>query len=187
MLSYEQEIAFKKFCRGESLLISGPGGSGKSYLIKRLVEHLQSIGRNSFQVTSTTGCSSVLLSNSIEINGKNLPVRTINSWSGIKLCKGDNDSIVKRVVGNPYLLKSWRKVRTLIIDEVSMLSCKMFNILVKIARISKGINESFGGIQIVLLGDYFQLPRCQILPMLRQQCLLSNQKNGAVCLRWIIT
>ena len=158
MLSPEQEISFEKFCRGESMLISGPGGTGKSYLIKALVEHMHSTNNKSFQVTSTTGCSSVLLSNSIKINGKNLPVRTINSWSGIKLCKGDNDSIVKNILKNAHTLKSWRKIKTLIIDEVSMMSCKMFDVLVSISRSSRGNNRAFGGIQLILLGDYLQLP-----------------------------
>jgi ATP-dependent DNA helicase PIF1 len=158
MLSREQQIAFEKFCRGENLLISGPGGTGKSYLIKLLVEHMISTNNNSFQVTSTTGCSSVLLSNSIKINGKNLPVRTINSWSGVKLCKGDNKTIVDGILKNSYTLKSWRKIKTLIIDEVSMMSCKMFDILVSIARSSRQNKHSFGGIQLILLGDYLQLP-----------------------------
>ena len=158
MLSPEQEIAYDKFCRGESMLISGPGGTGKSFLINILVKHMRSTNKRSFQVTSTTGCSSVLLSNSIKIDGKNLAVRTINSWSGIKLCKGDNDTIVNSIISNPYLLKSWRKIRTLIIDEVSMMSCKMFDVLVSIARSSRGNNNSFGGIQLILLGDYLQLP-----------------------------
>jgi ATP-dependent DNA helicase PIF1 len=158
MLSREQEFAFEKFCRGESMLISGPGGTGKSYLIKLLVEHMISTNNNAFQVTSTTGCSSVLLSNSIKINGKNLLVRTINSWSGVKLCKGDNKSIVDNTINNRYTVKSWRKIKTLIIDEVSMMSCKMFDVLVSIARSSRGNNKSFGGIQLILLGDYLQLP-----------------------------
>jgi ATP-dependent DNA helicase PIF1 len=139
MLSREQEFAFEKFCRGESMLISGPGGTGKSYLIKLLVEHMISTNNNAFQLTSTTGCSS-------KINGKNLPVRTINSWSGVKLCKGDNKSIVDNTINNRYTIKSWRKIETLIIDEVSMMSCKMFDVLVSIARSSRGNNKSFGGI-----------------------------------------
>jgi ATP-dependent DNA helicase PIF1 len=158
MLSREQQFAFEKFCRGESMLISGPGGTGKSFLIKLLVEHMISTNNKAFQVTSTTGCSSVLLSNSIKIHGKNLPVRTINSWSGVKLCKGDNKTIVDSIINNRYTLNSWRKIKTLIIDEVSMMSCKMFDVLVSIARLSRGNNKSFGGIQLVLVGDYLQLP-----------------------------
>jgi ATP-dependent DNA helicase PIF1 len=158
MLSREQEFAFEKFCRGESMLISGPGGTGKSYLIKLLVEHMMATNNKAFQVTSTTGCSSVLLSNSIKINGKNLPVRTINSWSGVKLCKGDNKSIVESIINNRYTSQAWRKIKTLIIDEVSMMSCKMFDVLVSIARSSRGNNNAFGGIQLILLGDYLQLP-----------------------------
>lgn len=158
MLSSEQEIAFQKFCRGENLLISGPGGTGKSFLIKTLVEHMCLRKELDFQVTSTTGCSSVLLSNSIEIKGKNLSVKTINSWSGIKLCKGDNETIVQNVLKNPKMLKTWRKIKTLIIDEVSMISCKMFDILMLLAKKTRKSDEPFGGIQLVLLGDYLQLP-----------------------------
>lgn len=158
MLSPEQEIAFQKFCRGENLLISGPGGTGKSFLIKTLVEHMCSRNEFNFQVTSTTGCSSVLLSNSIEINEKNLSVKTINSWAGIKLCKGDNETIVNSVLKNPKMLKTWRKIRTLIIDEVSMISCKMFDVLILLAKKTRRNSNPFGGIQLVLLGDYLQLP-----------------------------
>lgn len=158
MLSPEQEIALTKFKSGESLLISGSGGTGKSFLIKLLVEHMISTNNKAFQVTSTTGCSSVLLSNSININGKNLPVRTINSWAGIKLCKGDSELIVNQIINNNSLLKKWRKIKTLIIDEVSMMSCKMFDVLVQTARSSRRNNSSFGGIQLILLGDYLQLP-----------------------------
>lgn len=157
MLSPEQEIAFQKFSRGENLLISGPGGTGKSFLIKTLVEHMCSRNEINFQVTSTTGCSSVLLSNSIEINGRNLSVKTINSWAGIKLCKGENDTIVKNILKNPKMLKAWRKIRTLIIDEVSMISCKMFDVLILLAKKTRRSSEPFGGIQLILLGDYLQL------------------------------
>ena len=53
-----------------------------------------------YQITSTTGCSSVLLSSNIQIHGKNLSVKTIHAFSGIRLCKGTNQSIVDNVIKN---------------------------------------------------------------------------------------
>ena len=128
MLSREQEYAYCKFTYGSNLFITGPGGSGKSYLIKKMVDYLHK-KNYPFQVTSTTGCSSVLLSNNLQIGGKNVSVKTINAFSGVKLCKGENSIIINNVINNRYSCKVWRKIKVLIIDEVSMMSCKMFTIL----------------------------------------------------------
>lgn len=157
ILSFEQQYAFDKFCKGENLLISGSGGTGKSFLIKNLVQHLVRQNK-SFQVTGLTGCCCVLLSNNIQINGKNLSVKTISSFSGIRLCKGDNDKIIENVIKNKFSIKSWKTLKVLIIDEVSMMSSKVFTILEKIARIIRRNDKPFGGIQIILLGDFLQLP-----------------------------
>ncbi len=75
-LSPEQLYAFSKLQKGENLFISGPGGSGKSYFIKYIVEYFHKYGII-HQVTSTTGCSSVLLSNNIRVNNKPIVVKTI--------------------------------------------------------------------------------------------------------------
>jgi ATP-dependent DNA helicase PIF1 len=157
ILSFEQQYAFNKFCKGENLLISGSGGTGKSFLIKNLVQHLVQ-QKKYFQVTGLTGCCCVLLSNNIQINGKNLSVKTISSFSGIRLCKGDNDKIIENVVKNKFSIKTWKSLKVLIIDEVSMMSSKVFTVLEKIARITRNNNKPFGGIQIILLGDFLQLP-----------------------------
>jgi ATP-dependent DNA helicase PIF1 len=158
ILSLEQQYAFQKFCRGDNLFITGAGGSGKSFLIETIVKYLNDTNNKKFQVTSTTGCSSVLLSNNIQINGKNLSVKTISSWSGIRLCKGTNKSVIDSVVKNKYMTKAWREIKILIIDEISMMSCKVFNILDSIAKITRKNIRPFGGIQVILLGDFLQLP-----------------------------
>lgn len=157
-LSQEQQYAFDKFCQGQNLLIGGPGGTGKSFLVENIVKHLSQIGNTAFQVTGLTGCCSVLLSNNIQINGKNLSVKTINSWAGIRLCKGSNESIIENVLRNKFLVKTWRSIKVLIVDEVSMLNSKMFSILEEIGRKSRKNEKPFGGIQIILLGDHLQLP-----------------------------
>jgi ATP-dependent DNA helicase PIF1 len=158
LLSPQQRYAFEKFQSGGNLFISGPGGSGKSFLIKYFAIHLQDIG-HSFQITSTTGCSAILLSNNIKINGAESPVvKTIHSWSGIRIGRGTKDEIVNSVLKNKWQVREWKRVKTLIIDEISMLSGKLFQVLDNIGRIVRKNNRPFGGIQIVCLGDMYQLP-----------------------------
>ena len=156
-LSVEQEYAFQKVCRGENVFITGPGGSGKSFLVEKIVKYF-TLKNKKYQVTSTTGCSSVLLANNIKMMDGNLNVKTIHSFAGIGLCKGDNDIIVNKVINNFYLTKRWRHTDILIIDEVSMMSCKMFNVIESIARNTRIGHKPFGNMQIILLGDFLQLP-----------------------------
>ena len=99
IFSPEQDYAFEKFCNGENIFISGAGGSGKSFLVRHFVRHLvlKTNPAKHFQVTSTTGCSSVLLCENIQNTreyGKMISVKTIHSWSGIRLCKGDDNKII---------------------------------------------------------------------------------------------
>jgi ATP-dependent DNA helicase PIF1 len=156
-LSQGQQYAFDKFQCGDNLFVSGPGGSGKSHLIKYFVNHLYTKG-TIHQVTSTTGCSSILLSNSVRIGGRPIIVKTIHSWSGIRLGKVSKDEIVNMVMKNKRIVREWRRVKTLIIDEISMFSYKLFEVLEEIARKTKNNDRPFGGIQLVCLGDFFQLP-----------------------------
>jgi ATP-dependent DNA helicase PIF1 len=161
IFSPEQDYAFEKFCNGENIFISGAGGTGKSFLIRHFVRHLiLNLPTKKFQVTSTTGCSSVLLCENIQNTqeyGKMISVKTIHSWSGIRLCKGNEDKIIASVINNRYIVKEWKKVDVLFIDEVSMLSCKMLTILEKIARLARKNDLFFGGIQVIFLGDMYQL------------------------------
>lgn len=148
-LSKEQSDAMERFVNGDNILITGPGGSGKSHLIKLIKEKTEGSKKN-IQVCAMTGCAAVLLQ---------CKARTLHSWGGIGLASGSPNDIIKRVVQNKHKKKAWKSIDVLVIDEVSMMSKKMFDIVDAIARISRGKKDiPFGGIQIVLSGDFYQLP-----------------------------
>jgi ATP-dependent DNA helicase PIF1 len=148
ILSKEQEYALAKFRKGENLFITGPGGAGKSRLIFHMTQYAKE-ARKSFQVCALTGCAAVLLKS----GGK-----TIHSWSGIKIARGPKQKIIDDVLKKRTAVKKWRKVDILIIDEVSMMSEKIFDLLDTIGKITRGSQLPFGGIQMVFSGDFFQLP-----------------------------
>jgi ATP-dependent DNA helicase PIF1 len=147
-LSTEQKYAYTKFVKGENLFITGPGGTGKTHLIRHFIEFSTSINKE-IPICAMTGCAAVLL----ECNA-----RTLHSWSGIKLAKGDKESVITSVLRNKHTTKRWRKAKGLILDEVSMLSKKIFEIIEKLARIIKQDPRPFGGMQVIFTGDFFQLP-----------------------------
>jgi ATP-dependent DNA helicase PIF1 len=147
-LSVEQKYAYRKFVKGENLFITGPGGTGKTHLIKHLIEFSTSIKKD-IPVCAMTGCAAVLL----ECNA-----RTLHSWSGIKLAKGENSAVVTNVLRNKHTVRRWQKAKGLILDEVSMLSKKVFEIIERLARVIKKDTRPFGGMQVVFTGDFFQLP-----------------------------
>ena len=147
-LSDEQQLAFDKYILGENIFITGPGGSGKSALIKKIVEDAKERGKR-VQVCATTGCAAVLL---------HCCAKTIHSWAGIGLGNGDNYVIANRVANSKYKKANWKKVQILIIDEVSMMSVKLLELLNLTAKKCRNTQQIFGGIQIIFSGDFFQLP-----------------------------
>jgi ATP-dependent DNA helicase PIF1 len=147
-LSFEQEIAFNKFVKGENIFVTGPGGTGKTKLVQNLIDYANSIERPG-QVCAMTGCAAVLIG---------CKARTIHSWSGIKLAKGPKDRIISAVLKNRNAVKEWKAAKFLVLDEVSMLSQKIFEILEELGRRIRKNPAVFGGLQVVFLGDFFQLP-----------------------------
>jgi len=147
-LSEKQQLALDNFILGNNIFLTGPGGSGKTFLIKKIVEKCKENLLN-VQVCALTGCAAVLLE---------CQAKTIHSWSGIGLAKGEPIDVVKRVCKSKYKRGPWKNVDVLIIDEVSMMSKKIFDILNKIAQIIRKNTEPFGGIQLVFSGDFYQLP-----------------------------
>jgi len=147
-LSEEQQIAFDKYVQGKNIFITGPGGTGKSTLIKKIQTDARKKGAN-IQVCALTGCAAVLIG---------CKAKTIHSWSGIGLGNGTIGLNVKKVTMNKYKQKTWKSIDVLVIDEVSMMSQKIFEMLDAIGKTARQSVRPFGGIQVIFLGDFYQLP-----------------------------
>lgn len=148
-LSIEQEYALQQYEDGKNILLTGPGGTGKSCLIRKMVE-ISALKKEKIQVCAMTGCAAILLGCS---------ATTIHSWSGIKMGRGMFCEIITNIKNNAKIASKWRSIHTLVLDEVSMLSKRLFELLDAIGKAVRGnANLPFGGIQVVFTGDFYQLP-----------------------------
>lgn len=144
-LNTKQNTAYCQMAMGKNIFLTGPGGVGKSTIIKLFVQmHSQS---KKIAITSTTGTSALL------INGV-----TMHSFLGIGLGKGSVGSMSKKIMQFPKMKKRWTELDVLIIDEISMLSPELFDKIEEMGRIIRRNNKPFGGIQLILSGDFCQLP-----------------------------
>tara|TARA_Y100000996_G_scaffold406593_1_gene383123 strand:+ start:813 stop:2129 length:1317 start_codon:yes stop_codon:yes gene_type:complete len=132
-----------------NFLITGPAGSGKSRIIQK-IQKIICEGKSFFEkfvVTGTTGIAS-LLANGV----------TINSWSGFGI-ELDYNILINKITKRSHLKKRWLNTEILIIDEASMLTKELFDLLDIVGRIIRQKSHlPFGGIQVILVGDFYQLP-----------------------------
>jgi len=147
-LSKEQQLAFDKYVEGHNIFITGPGGAGKSALIRMIYQHAYKQFKD-IHVTAMTGCAAILL---------NCKAKTLHSWAGIGLGNGTNEQMINKIKKNKFLKAIWKGTGILVIDEVSMLSLKLFNMLNDIGKAIRGNSRPFGGIQLIFSGDFYQLP-----------------------------
>ena len=149
LLNEEQKLIFDKYKNGENVFLTGPGGTGKSFLIKTIVKDAGT-DEKTLQVCALTGCASILL---------NCKATTLHRFAGFGLANKPINEVVEEVFKKKYKLKNWFKLQCLIIDEVSMMSLKLLLILDAIGR--KVYNKPkipFGGLQVIFSGDFYQLP-----------------------------
>ena len=147
-LSYEQKNVYDKYIAGENIFITGPGGTGKSEIIRKIYKDAYSKNKN-IQVTALTGCAAVLL---------NCSAKTIHSWAGIGLGNCETSKLIDKIRKNQFYKKIWKQIQILVIDEVSMMSVKLFDHLNKIGKAIRHSTRPFGGIQVIFAGDFYQLP-----------------------------
>jgi len=131
---------------GRNVYLTGAAGSGKTYVLNQYIQHLKERGV-SVAVTASTGIAAT------HIGGM-----TIHSWSGMGIKDGLSEYDIELLTQKEHLWKRYDKTRVLILDEVSMIGARMFDSLDRLARAMRGNDAPFGGIQVVLSGDFFQLP-----------------------------
>ena len=146
-LDIKQLKIIESFINGDNIFMSGPAGTGKSYLIK-IIKDLCNKHNKNCQVAALTGCAALLL----ECNAK-----TLHSWSGINANSFDINCNLNKIKKNKKII-IWKDIDVLIVDEISMMSDKLFELLDLLGKKIRGNDKPFGGIQIIFSGDFFQLP-----------------------------
>jgi ATP-dependent DNA helicase PIF1 len=144
-LNKKQSIAMKLMIEGKSVFLTGPGGVGKTALIKYFWQQCH-LDKN-IAITSTTGTSALLIQGT-----------TIHSYLGIGTGTGTIESIVMKINKTRWLRDRWIALKCLVIDEISMLDPDIWDKLENIARIIRHSIRPWGGIQLVISGDFLQLP-----------------------------
>ncbi|MFA6050037.1 MAG: AAA family ATPase [Candidatus Paceibacterota bacterium] len=141
-----QSDALEILKTGQNIFLTGPAGSGKTYVLNAYRDYLRehSIGT---AVTASTGIAAT------HIGGM-----TIHSWSGLGVRSDLSDYDIEMLTTRQYLYNRYQTTKVLIIDEISMLHHFRFDLLDRLARAMKRNGEPFGGMQIILCGDFFQLP-----------------------------
>lgn len=142
-LTEQQSSALSILNRGENLFLTGPGGVGKTAVLKYFSNNY--VGN--IAITSTTGTSALLIKGT-----------TLHSFLGIGLGKKSVNKLVQKILNMNWLYNRWRKLDCLVIDEISMMSPKLFDKLEEVARTIRNNENPFGGIHLVISGDWCQLP-----------------------------
>jgi len=141
-----QDETFAILKTGANVFLTGEPGSGKTHTINRFVAWLREHGIEP-AVTASTGIAAT------HIGG-----HTIHSWSGIGVRRELTKYDLNRITGNKRVVSRVNNAHTLIIDEISMLSARTLALAEAACRAIRGGSIPFGGLQVVLVGDFFQLP-----------------------------
>ncbi len=157
---------------GHNVYLTGAAGSGKTHLLNQYIKFLKEKSVN-VGVTASTGIAAT------HMNGA-----TIHSWVGIGIKKDLDEWELDALLQKQYLAKRFENMKVLIIDEVSMLDYQRLDLIDKVCRGFKQNNFPFGGVQIILSGDFFQLP--PITKNTDEYCFINkseiwNNMNLKVC------
>lgn len=141
-----QSSALNILKTGQNVFLTGSAGSGKTYTLNQYIHYLRA-RRVPVAVTASTGIAAT------HMNGI-----TIHSWSGI----GIKDELSERDLSNlarkQFLADRLKETAVLIIDEISMLHAKQLNLVNEVLKHIRKNDSAFGGIQVIVAGDFFQLP-----------------------------
>lgn len=145
-LSETQRLAVDKIAEGKNVFITGPAGTGKSFLLNYLKDEYKT---KSLHITASTGIAAI-----------NVGGQTLHSWAGLGLGNLPINETLRNIlsVKGTYLRKKLRSAKILAIDEISMISAEIFDMLNNLLKVVRQNERPFGGIQLILFGDFLQLP-----------------------------
>lgn len=132
---------------GENVFFTGAAGTGKSFLLKHLISKLKRKYSTGVAITASTGLAAVTIGGI-----------TINRFAGCGIGTDPAHVLATRIKKKQMVRDRWLSTKVLIIDEISMIDSQFFDKLNYIAKFILGNNKPFGGIQLVITGDFFQLP-----------------------------
>lgn len=142
--SPEQKRALQLLEQKKNIFITGPAGCGKSFL----VQQIRKVSSKNLDVTASTGLAASLIGG-----------MTLHSWAGVGLGLDPKQVLVRRLKRkNSPRGEAWKRCQILLIDEISMITADLFEKLDFIAKSLRNNDRPFGGIQLVLVGDFLQLP-----------------------------
>lgn len=152
-LNTEQAAALQAVKDGENIFLTGSPGTGKSFTLGVIIKYLKDAKMN-YAVTSSTGCSAVIIGG-----------QTVHSYLGL----GIGNKPVDKIVANMKNKKNIQELKVLILDEISMLDDGTFTKISDVLKKVKGNKAPFGGIQVILVGDF-----CQLAPVQGNYCFDSE-------------
>ena len=145
-MNLKQKEAFCHITSGKNVCVTGQAGTGKTFILNQLLKWgIENKKKIAF--TASTGIAAILIKGT-----------TLHRWAGIKKGDGTVDYLVSMISSNKGALSRWKTTHILVIDEMSMLGLEIFEKMNAIGQIIRGNDKPFGGIQMVLCGDFLQLP-----------------------------
>jgi DNA replication protein DnaC len=141
-----QEQALSILKTGANVFLTGEPGSGKTHTVNAYVEWLRDRGIEP-AITASTGIAAT------HVGGM-----TIHAWSGIGVLRDLTDYELDRIANTERVARRVKNAKILIIDEISMLSAHTLSMVERVCRAIRMNERVFGGLQVVLVGDFFQLP-----------------------------
>jgi ATP-dependent exoDNAse (exonuclease V) alpha subunit len=142
-LSPSQQVALERLKYDRNSFLTGAPGTGKSFLIREYLKRQ----RGDVPVLASTGAAAILVGG-----------RTFHSFFGLGIMQGGIQATFERAIQNKRLIRRLKKAEQIIIDEVSMLSHDCFDCAEQVARMARNSDEPWGGIKVIAVGDFAQLP-----------------------------
>lgn len=142
-LSEEQKSVYQAVLARKNVLVTGSAGTGKSTLLSALLKKFPF----DLAITASTGIAAV-----------NVQGRTIHSWAGIDHTKATIPEVIAEAKNRIPATLRVKAAKMLAVDEISMVDASLMEAMDAVFRAVRGVNEPFGGIQMIFFGDFLQLP-----------------------------